>query len=402
MYHTQCNFAPPMWPTFKTERPFKATNVLPEDVRLATLAFGFTLGFGHFVVWHALKQTHRIRHRSAYITMCWLEIAACVTLSILSWLYNIGVIRHSFWIYLAVVTLWALQLQLLLQIIVSRICILLPSSSQRFWLKLTVAVWIVMISISVYCIWIPAKLQISETYIRLNWYWDHIEKILYLLTDAALNITFIRLIRQRLVSRGVSSVVYLVSTTTDSNKLTKYDKLVAMNIRMIFVSLSMDAVIIGMLSYRNDLVYMQFHPVAFLVKLEIEMCMSRLMLKVASSTGIEVKEGPVNGPNRIEEPHTASGRGVSVHVITQVITYTDNLGINYESSHGPEGRDDSPPPLYGTDLEGQFQLDHRDPVAKDSQEIAEIAKDKKTVQWAIGGRERVGSGASQVSEFTLK
>ncbi|KAH7334848.1 hypothetical protein B0J17DRAFT_92136 [Rhizoctonia solani] len=237
MYHSQCNSAPPMWPNFKTQHPFKATEVLPEDVRLATLAFGFTLGFGHFVVWHAIKQTHRIRHRSAYIIMCWLEIAACVTLSILSWLYIIGVIRHSFWIYFAVVTLWALQLQLLLQIIVSRICILLPSASQRFRLKFAVAVWVVMISISVYCIWIPAKLQISETYIRVNWYWDHIEKILYLLTDAALNITFIRLIRQRLVSRG----------------LTKYDKLVAMNTRMIFISLSMDVVIIGMLSYRNDL-----------------------------------------------------------------------------------------------------------------------------------------------------
>ncbi|CAE6449612.1 unnamed protein product [Rhizoctonia solani] len=371
-----------MWPIFKTEHPLKEAEVLPEDVRLATLAFGFTTGFGYFVVWHAIKQTHKIK-RTAYIIMCWLEVAACFTLAILSWLFIIGVIGHSFWIYFVVVTLWALQLQLILQIIVSRICILLPSSSQRFWLKFTVAVWISMISISVYCIWIPAKLQISETWIRVNLYWDHIEKILYLFTDAALNIMFIRLIRQRLVSKG----------------LKKYDKLVALNSRMIFISLSMDVIIIGMLSYRNDLVYMQFHPVAFMVKLEIEMCMSRLMLKVAKSTGIEVKEGPRN--NHLEELHTASGRGVSVHVTTQVITRTDNLGVDYESGHGLEG-DDIPPPLYESDLEGQFQLSDLDPVVKDSQGITGIANEKKTVQWAIGARERVGSNSSQGSDLSPK
>ncbi|KAL5638418.1 hypothetical protein ACGC1H_005189 [Rhizoctonia solani] len=366
-----------MWPTFKTEHALKGTKVLPEDVRLATLAFGFTIGFGYFVMWHAFKQTHKIKRRSAYIIMCWVEIAACLIWAILSWLYITDMIGSSFWLFFGIVTIWSIQIQLLLQIIVNRICVLLPDSSQRVWLKSIVAVWIVLISISVYCIWIPAKLQISEKWIRVNLYWDHIEKILYLFTDAALNIMFIRLIRQRLVSRG----------------LTKYDKLVAMNTRMICVSLSMDVVIIGMLSYRNDLVYMQFHPIAFLVKLEIEMCMSRLMVKVARSTGIEMKD-----QMKTPEHHTASGQGVSVHVTTQVVTHTDNLGAYSASSQGAEGRDEKEPPLYDIDLEGQFELNHRDPVAKDGQEIADIAKDKKTVQWAIEGRERTKSSSSRGSD----
>ncbi|CEL52720.1 hypothetical protein RSOLAG1IB_05926 [Rhizoctonia solani AG-1 IB] len=375
-----------MWPTFKTEHPFRETEVLPRDIKLATLAFGFTMGFGWFVVWHAIKQTKKIRKRGAYIVMCWMEIIACATLALLSWLFIIGIINHSFWTYLAIVTLWALQLQLLLQIIVSRICILLPVPSHRFWLKFVVAVWVVMISISVYCIWVPAKLQISETYIRVNWYWDHTEKILYLITDAALNILFIRLIRQRLVSRG----------------LKKFDKLVAMNSRMIFVSLSMDVVIIGMLSYRNDLVYMQFHPVAFLVKLEIEMCMSRLMVKVARDTGIDVKEETENiARNNTGDPSNTLGRGVSVHVTTQVITRTDNSGVDYDFDRGSEGRDETPP-SYEADLEGQLRLSDLDPVAKDGQGIAEISKDKKSVQWAAGGRERVESNSSRGSEFTFK
>ncbi|CAE7182916.1 unnamed protein product [Rhizoctonia solani] len=323
MYHPLCNSSRQMWPTFKTEHPFKEAKSLPEDVRLATLAFGFTMGFGYFVVWHAIKQSHKIQMRSAYIIMCWVEIAACIIWAILSWLFITGSIGPSFWLFFSIVTIWSIQIQLLLQIIINRICILLPNSSQRLWLKFTVAAWIVLISISVYCIWIPAKLQISEKFIRVNLYWDHAEKILYLFTDAALNIMFIRLIRERLVSRG----------------LTKYDKLVAMNTKMIFVSLSMDVVIIGMLSYRNDLVYMQFHPVAFMVKLEIEMCMSRLMVKVARGTGIDVKEGPTKTPRRSEEPHTGSGQGVSVHVTTQVITHTDNLG-DYASSQDHSHRDE--------------------------------------------------------------
>ncbi|KAG8761734.1 hypothetical protein FRC11_013353 [Ceratobasidium sp. 423] len=361
-----------MWPTFETEHPFKSAETLPEDVRLATLAFGFTMGFGYFVIWHAIKQTHRIQRRSAYIIMCWVEIAACIAWAIIAWLYITGIIGHSFWLFFLIVTIWSIQIQLLLQIIINRICIILPNTSRRFWLKFIVAAWIVMISISVYIIWIPAQLQISERWIRANLYWDHVEKILYLFTDAALNITFMRLIRQRLVSTG----------------LTKYDKLVAMNSRMIFVSLSMDVVIIGMLSYRNSLVYMQFHPVAFLVKLEIEMCMSRLMVKVATSTGIDVKEGPPRPPILSEGSHTGSG-GVNVHVTTHVVTHTDNLGVDYASSQGPEGRDEKIPPLYDeADLEGQFQLNHMDPVAKDSHGIVDIAKDRKTVQWVAEGRER--------------
>ncbi|KAF8608303.1 hypothetical protein BDV93DRAFT_393191, partial [Ceratobasidium sp. AG-I] len=235
------------------------------DMRLSTLAFGFTLGFGYFVVWHAIKQTRRSGRWSTYIVMCWLEIIACTALGIICWLHICEIIGHSFWFYFWIVTLWALQVQFLLQIIVNRICILLIRSSHRFWLKFAVAIWITAINISVYCIWIPAKLQISDRYILINVYWDHTEKILYLITDAILNVMFICTIQRRLIAVG----------------LKKYDKLVAFNKRIILVSLSMDVLIVGMLSYRNAFVYMQFHPVAYLVKLEIEMCMSHLMVKVA-------------------------------------------------------------------------------------------------------------------------
>lgn len=262
--------------------------------------------------------------------------------------------------------MWALQVQFLLQIIVNRICILL-GPSQKFQLKLIVAVWITAINISVYCIWVPAKLQISEKYHAINLYWDRIEKCLYLVTDAILNYMFVRIIRKRLVAMG----------------LRKYDKLVSFNEKIIVVSLAMDVLIIGMMSYRNDFVYMQFHPVAYMVKLEIEMCMSHLMVKVATGTGVHVYEGPDNTTSNSgsgSNSNSNSGgtrdaarratylpnRSVNVHVATQVITHTDHE-LEDQEAHELEERDTKQYALGDADLE-RGQTNAIDLVPEDDQE----------------------------------
>lgn len=91
-------------------------------------------------------------------------------------------------------------------------------------LKWAVFIIILLINISVFCIWIPAKLQISKTFVHVNEIWDRIEKGLFLLVDLGLNLTFIYLVRSRLVSRG----------------LTKYNVLFKFNLWMIFFSMSLD------------------------------------------------------------------------------------------------------------------------------------------------------------------
>ncbi|KEP53427.1 putative transmembrane protein [Rhizoctonia solani 123E] len=257
------------WPTFHTQHPVKQLVVRDGDMKLATLAFGWTIGFGYFVVWHAIRQTKRL---NAFTVMIWGEILVCAIFAIICWLYLCGVIGYSFWFYFIILTTWALQVQFLLQIIVNRICILLSTPRERFWLKFIIAAWITAINISVYCIWVPAKLQISDQFHDINIWWDRTEKCLYLVTDAILNFMFIRSIKQRLLKVG----------------LKKYDKLVKFNEKIIAVSLAMDVLIITMMSHPNDFVYMQFHPVAYIVKLEIEMCMSKLMIKVATGTGITI------------------------------------------------------------------------------------------------------------------
>ncbi|CAE6438078.1 unnamed protein product [Rhizoctonia solani] len=365
-----------MWPTFKTEKPIAPLPITDGDMRLATLAFGFTIGFGYFVVWHAIRQTQKTRRWSAYIVMCWSEILVCAVFAIICWLYLCEIIEYSFWFYFWILTMWAFQVQFLLQIIVNRICILLPTPSRKFWLKFIIAAWITAINISVYCIWVPAKLQISERYHVINLYWDRTEKVLYLITDAILNYMFIRIIKKRLVAMG----------------LKKYDKLVKFNEKIIMVSLSMDVLIIGMMSYRNDFVYMQFHPVAYMVKLEIEMCMSKLMVKVATGTGVNVYEGPdhTSSQSNSRDParRTTYNQGrdtVNIQVATHVVTHTDHE-IEDQEAHELEERDQKPRVLDDSDLENGSRLRTISLVPEDDQESTRTADTiQKQAEWGPTG-----------------
>jgi hypothetical protein len=68
-----------------------ASNV--SDFKLACTAAGFTIGFGVWVVWNAIKQTRAIRSplRSVYIFMVWGEIVANLCIGIVGWLFLDGV-----------------------------------------------------------------------------------------------------------------------------------------------------------------------------------------------------------------------------------------------------------------------------------------------------------------------
>lgn len=96
-------------------------------------------------------------------------------------------------------------------------------------LKWGVAAIITAINVSVYCIWIPARLQVSDDYIRINKIWDRIEKCIYLVVDVLLNIYFIQTAQRSLVKPG----------------LKKYAPLVKFNTLIIGLSLSMDVLIIS-------------------------------------------------------------------------------------------------------------------------------------------------------------
>jgi hypothetical protein len=122
------------------------------------------------------------------------------------------------------VLLWAIQIQSLLQIIINRISILMVNRHNAWKLKLVVFLVLLAINISVFCVWIPARLQISPKWIAVNAVWDRVEKCIFLIVDAGLNFYFIYLVRSRLIANG----------------LTKYTRLYRVNLFMIAVSMTMD------------------------------------------------------------------------------------------------------------------------------------------------------------------
>jgi hypothetical protein len=105
-------------------------------------------------------------------------------------------------------------------------------------LKLSLLIAVGLINASVYVIWIPARMEISEFWVKLNEIWDRIEKVIYLVIDFGLNCYFLYLVRSKLISRG----------------LTKYTPLFRFNAGIVVISIAMDALIIGMMWLPNDLV----------------------------------------------------------------------------------------------------------------------------------------------------
>jgi hypothetical protein len=78
---------------------FKPLVVTRSDLTIASIAFGWTLGFGFLTVWNAIQQTIVIRRRygvsktvSPYVWMIWLEILVCFIFSVICFLHLMGVI----------------------------------------------------------------------------------------------------------------------------------------------------------------------------------------------------------------------------------------------------------------------------------------------------------------------
>ncbi|KAK6586365.1 hypothetical protein PZA11_001422 [Diplocarpon coronariae] len=298
---------------------FQPLVVTGSDLVIASIAWGFTLGFGFLTTWTAIKQTAEGVQRygfsklhSPYIVMIWLEILVCLIFGVICWLHLNGNIPPSFAFFFVILTTWALQVQFLLQIIINRISLLIIDRDQAWRLKIGVAALITAINISVYCIWIPARLQISDRFIQINEVWDRCEKGLYLLVDAALNYYFVRIVKKSLVHQG----------------LAKYDRLVHFNQWIVCLSLSMDCLIIGMMSLENSFVYMQFHPVAYMVKLKIEMSMAELIVTIASDKNHHYAIGDAS-PNLVEMQLTNTfGTSHDVSWRSQAAASTGNITFN--------------------------------------------------------------------------
>ncbi|RGP72144.1 hypothetical protein FLONG3_6867 [Fusarium longipes] len=218
------------------------------DMNTASIFWGFSLCAAVFTFakgsqqsWRSWKRCHRI---TAYVGMIWAVWLSSMVLGCLAW----GFQR---------------------QYIAPRIGLLMVSKTRATRLKWIVFVIILLVNISVFIIWLPARLQISDRWIRLNSIWDRTEKVIFAVVDGVLNGYFIYLVRSRLIENG----------------LTKYVPVYRMNLGLIFASLSLDFALVGLMSLHSSLVYLSFHPIAYLLKLQIEMKMAELITKIVRSSG---------------------------------------------------------------------------------------------------------------------
>ncbi|KAJ4112521.1 hypothetical protein NW768_011688 [Fusarium equiseti] len=255
--------------------PDHYVNVAPSttDQLVASIIWGFTVAVGIFSgqkagkqTWDQYKRTGRFR---AYVWMIWAEWLASMIIGILSWCFIRGFIVPSFWIYFSLLCLWVVQIQCICGIIINRISLLMVDRRNAIKIRWMTAVVLGLINISVFCIWIPAQLQISQKWHDINYIWDRIEKGLFLVIDAMLHGYFIYLIRIKLIANG----------------LTKYQPLMRYNFAMIFISMSLDIILIGSMSIGNGFIYVQFHPLVYMLKLHIEMNISALIVRVVRATG---------------------------------------------------------------------------------------------------------------------
>ncbi|KAF2631076.1 hypothetical protein BU25DRAFT_455408 [Macroventuria anomochaeta] len=248
---------------------YKNEPITTADIIIASIVWGLTLINVLIAIWLAWGQSKVSRSplRSVYIWMIWLELVISFAMGFECFLHLLKYIRPSFAFYFTILFFWCVQVQLLLQIIINRIRVIVPDRRLSRHIMIATAMFVTAINISVFNIWIPARLQISHKYHIINEYWDRIEKCLYLIVDAALNWYFLKTVEANLISNG----------------LTKYNRLVRFNRRIVAISLLMDVMIIAAMSIPNSFVYIQFHPLAYLVKLNIEMTMANLIKRIAIS-----------------------------------------------------------------------------------------------------------------------
>ncbi|KAL1638029.1 hypothetical protein SLS58_009050 [Diplodia intermedia] len=253
------------------------------DIKIACVAAGFTIGFGYLTAWDAWKVTSSMRDplRNLFVWMVWSELVVNAAMGIIAWLFLLGYIESAFGAFFSIVILWVVEIQFILQIIINRIAIITTDKKLLRKIRIATICFTTCINISVFCIFIPAHLGINDTFVQINNIWDKITKVLIGANDAVLNWFFIAQVKKRLVANG----------------LQKYNRLAAFNTRIALISVGMDFLIIGTMFLSNGAVFIQFHPVAYTVKLKIELSMANLIRRIAQEAVHDISGGSEEAGN---------------------------------------------------------------------------------------------------------
>ncbi|KAK7993395.1 cytochrome P450 [Apiospora arundinis] len=149
---------------------FEEQPVIASTMNTASVFLGLSLGSAVFAGSKAMQQTSRMwkRHRTitTYAIMIWLHWIASIALGIINWFYMWGTVEPSFWLFFGILIVWVAQTQLLVQIIINRLSLLMMIRWNATKLKWGVAALMTAINVSVFIVWIPARLQISEAFVN--------------------------------------------------------------------------------------------------------------------------------------------------------------------------------------------------------------------------------------------
>ncbi|KAI1848070.1 hypothetical protein JX265_013878 [Neoarthrinium moseri] len=297
---------------------FQEQPVNSENMNLASIFLGLLMSNALFAAVKAVRQTMRIWKRqkkaNVYVFMIWMHWASNIVLGFINWFYMKGSIPPSFWLWFVILIIWVVQTQFIVQIIINRLSLLMMVRRNVARLKWGTAAIMSVINISVFCIWIPARMQINETYIHVNNIWDRCEKVIFLIIDLMLNASFLYMVNSRLIANG----------------LTKYHRLFKLNIVYVIVSISLDVIFIGLMSLPNALIYLSFQSFAYMSKLHIEMNMAELIRKVVqASNPSNENRSPYNNTPRY------GGKGGSSGAKAQR-TFLDTITMGAAGRHNAE------------------------------------------------------------------
>ncbi|KAI1873046.1 uncharacterized protein JN550_003299 [Neoarthrinium moseri] len=241
-------------------------------MNVCSIIWGFSICCAVFSATKAARQSWLANKRNKLFTpypmMIWAEWGSSVIISFLSWFFLKGILEPSFWLFFFILVFWCIQMHCILQIIINRVSLIMVNQARAKRLRLAVFIIVVLINISVFLIWIPARLQISRTYVHINEVWDRTEKAIFAVVDAGLNCFFMWSVRTKLIAAG----------------LTKYKSLFRFNMMMVCISLSLDIILIGSMSIGTGVIYIQFHPLVYLLKLHIELNLAELIAKVVRAS----------------------------------------------------------------------------------------------------------------------
>lgn len=163
---------------------------------------------------------------------------------------------------------WIMQINSVLQIVANRVSFLILGQKHARRLKLGTLAVTGIITMSGLVTWLPAVMQLTPVFVDFSLKWDRATKAVFAVTDLGLNLVFLRLVWQKLISAG----------------LTKYWSLFRFNCCLTFLSVSLDVGLIGIESAAGAKLYLCFNPLVFLSKLHIELSMAEMMARIVRSS----------------------------------------------------------------------------------------------------------------------